>query len=307
MSGAPKLVLTSKEKSLGAFTVRRVLPSSKQKTVGPFIFFDHMGPADFPAGSGIDVRPHPHVCLATVTYLFEGAMLHRDTLGTEIEIHPGAVNWMTAGKGIAHSERTPEPHLSKGYHLHGIQTWVALPKSHEECEPRFDHHPAETLPVLVTDGLTIRMIAGSAYGLTSPVDFPHPILYAAVETRSGGTLNLPENVVERCAYVVSGQMETLGTVYEEGQMVIFEPGGAPKITLAENTRVMLAGGAPIDGRRWIEWNFVASSPERIDQAKQDWRASIAGNWVDTPFAMPPNENEYIPLPGDPEAEAPPGS
>lgn len=302
MSGSPKLVLTSKEKSLGEFSVRRVLPSAKQKTVGPFIFFDHIGPADFPPGTGINVRPHPHVCLATVTYLFEGAMLHRDTLGTEIEIHPGAVNWMTAGKGIAHSERTPEPFLSEGYHLHGIQTWVALPKTHEECEPRFDHHPADTLPELDTNGLKIRMIAGSGFGLTSPVEFPHPIFYASVETKSGGRLNLPEDIIERCVYVVSGSMQIAGETYLEGQMVIFDTGGEPELLIAENSRIMLAGGDPIDGRRWIEWNFVASSPERIEQAKQDWRASIKGNWVDTPFSMPPNENEYIPLPGDPEAK-----
>ena len=307
MAADIKLVLTPKEKDLGEMTVRRVLPSSKLKMVGPFIFFDHMGPVDFPPGKGIEVRPHPHVCLSTVTYLFEGAMLHRDTVGTEIEIRPGAVNWMTAGKGISHSERSPECLRSAGHRAHGIQTWVALPKSHEECAPRFDHHPADTLPELNQDGLNIRMIAGEGFGMASPVEFPHPIFYAAVETETGGALSLPEEVEERCAYVVTGSMSIDGISYNEGQMVVFETGGEPELQIAPDSRVMLAGGGAMDGRRWIEWNFVASSPERIEQAKTDWRASISGNWTDTPFAMPPNENEYIPLPGDPEADAPAGS
>ncbi len=307
MSGKVKLVLEPKSKSLGAFSVRRVLPSSKQKMVGPFIFFDHMGPAEFKPGSGVDVRPHPHVCLSTVTYLFEGTMLHRDTLGTEIEITPGAVNWMTAGKGISHSERSPEPLMKSGHRLHGIQTWVALPKSHEEIDPDFEHHPADTLPMTDLNGINIRMIAGEGFGLKSPVSFPHPIFYAALESQSGGSLSLPEEVIERAFYVVEGKTSFAGETYTEGQMVILEPGGSPELTLSENTRVMVAGGAPMDGRRWIEWNFVASSPERIEQAKTDWRASIAGNWKDTPFSMPPNEDEYIPLPGDPEADAPAGS
>lgn len=307
MSGEIKRILSPKEKDLGELTVRRVLPSAQHKTVGPFIFFDHMGPVDFPAGKGIAVRPHPHVCLATVTYLFEGAMLHRDTLGTEIEIRPGAVNWMTAGKGISHSERSPKDLEAAGHRVHGIQTWVALPQSHEECEPRFDHHPADTIPETKMGDLRIRVIAGSGFGLTSPVQFPHPIFYAAVETDEGGTLELPEDVIERCVYVVSGSLKTLGQTIEEGQMVIFEPGGTPELEISSDAKIMIAGGAPMDGRRFIEWNFVASSKERIDQAKADWRASIAGNWSDTPFSMPPNENEYIPLPGDPEAEAPAGS
>ena len=300
MSDAIKLVLSPKERSLGSFSVRRVLPSHQQKMVGPFIFFDHMGPADFPAGKGVDVRPHPHVCLSTVTYLFEGGMLHRDTLGTEIEITPGAVNWMTAGRGISHSERSPKALEDAGHTLHGIQTWVALPKTHEEIDPAFDHHPADTLPETELNGLQVRMIAGSGFGMTSPVDFPHPIFYAAVETKSGGSLALPEDVIERCAYIVSGTAQIEGETYTEGQMVVFNTGGSPVVTLSPVTRVMLAGGAPMDGRRWIEWNFVASTPERIEQAKADWRASIAGKWEGTPFTMPPNESEHIPLPGDPE-------
>ncbi|MAT34491.1 MAG: hypothetical protein CMK06_05035 [Ponticaulis sp.] len=307
MAGEIKRVLEPKEKSLGQFSVRRVLPSSKQKMVGPFIFFDHMGPADFDPGKGIEVRPHPHVCLATVTYLFEGAMMHRDTVGTEIEIKPGAVNWMTAGKGISHSERSPDALKAQGHRLHGIQTWVALPKTHEECEPRFDRHPAETLPESNINGLQLRLIAGEAFDMTSPVEFPHPIFYAAVESETGGSLTLPETVEERCAYVVNGSLETQGQTFQEGQMVIFETGGAPELLIAPESKIMLAGGAAMDGRRWIEWNFVASSPERIEQAKSEWRASIAGRWENTPFAMPPNEHEYIPLPGDPEADAPAGS
>jgi redox-sensitive bicupin YhaK (pirin superfamily) len=303
MQGSVKLVLEPKKRSLGAFDVRRVLPSSKQRMVGPFIFFDHMGPAEFPAGKGIDVRPHPHVCLATVTYLFEGAMLHRDSLGTEIEITPGAVNWMTAGRGISHSERTPAALETAGHRLHGIQTWVALPKTHEETEPAFVHHPASTLPETIIDGLTVRLIAGTAFGMTSPVDYPHPIFYATVETQTGGRLILPETVEERCFYVVQGAAELNGETYGEGQMVILESGDEPELSVGPDTRVMLAGGAPMDGKRWIDWNFVASSPERIEKAKADWRASIAGGWINTPFTMPPQESEYIPLPGDETSNA----
>ena len=289
-------VLEPKKRSLGAFDVRRVLPSHQQRMVGPFIFFDHMGPADFPAGKGIDIRPHPHVCLATVTYLFEGKMLHRDSLGTEIEITPGAVNWMTAGKGISHSERTPADIESTGYRLHGIQTWVALPKTHEEVDPDFKHHPADTLPETLIDGLKVRMIAGSGFGMTSPVEYPHPIFYAAIEAQSDGNLPLPEDVIERCFYVVEGSVTFGGKPYSEGQMVILETGGTPELSITKGSKVMLAGGAPMDGRRWIDWNFVASTQERIAQAKADWNASIAGNWTNTPFTMPPNEDEYIPLP-----------
>lgn len=307
MSDAIKAVLETKERSLGAFNVRRVLPTHNLKMVGPFIFFDHMGPADFPAGKGIDVRPHPHVCLATVTYLFEGAILHRDTLDTEIEIRPGAVNWMTAGKGISHSERTPEPLFSDGHRLHGIQTWVALPESDEECDPRFDHHPADSLPEKNISGLKVRMIAGSGFDMTSPVDFPHPIFYAAVDASEGGSLKLPEAVEERCAYVVEGSLTFEDTTFTEGQMIVFNPGGSPELSIAAESKVMLAGGAKMDSHRYIEWNFVASTKARIEQAKADWRASAAGNWQNTPFSMPPHESEYIPLPGDPEKEPQPGS
>lgn len=249
-------------------------------------------------GGGIDVRPHPHVCLATVTYLFEGAMLHRDTLGTEIEIEPGAVNWMTAGKGISHSERSPEALQQAGHRLHGIQTWVALPKSHEEMDPDFEHFPANAIPQTEIDGLSVRMIAGAAYGLSSPVKFPHPIFYAAIETENGGTIHFPEEVEERCFYVVEGSLSLGGETYTEGQMVILEPGGSPQLAISANARVMLAGGKAMDGRRWIEWNFVASSKERIEKAKADWRSSIDGNWQNTPFSMPPNEDEFILLPED---------
>lgn len=298
MTAEIKLVLDTRSKSLGAFSVRRALPDSRQKMVGPFIFFDHIGPAEFPPGKGIDVRPHPHVCLATVTYLFEGAMLHRDTLGTEIEIRPGAVNWMTAGKGISHSERTPKDVEDSGHTLHGIQTWVALPKVHEEMAPDFVHHPADTIPETEINGLSVRVIAGEAYGLTSPVSFPHPILYTAITSKKAGAISMPVDVEERCFYVVEGAVDFSGQTYKDGQMVILETAGEAELHLHDNSKVMLVGGAAMDGRRWIEWNFVASSKERIEQAKADWRASIAGDWTDTPFSMPPNENEYIPLPED---------
>ena len=298
-----KLVLETKTKSLGSFSVRRVLPSHKQRMVGPFIFFDHMGPASMPPGHGIDVRPHPHIGLSTVTYLFEGSILHRDSLGYEQEITPGAVNWMTAGKGISHSERSPQGVMETGQNLHGIQTWAALPKPHEETEPAFVHHPASTIPDVTVDHVCIRLFAGSAFGVSSPVDYPHPIFYAACSTNDiGGAIDLPTDVEERCFYIVSGQAAFEGKTYTEGQMVILEQGAPSSLHIEPNSIVMLAGGAPMDAPRFIDWNFVSSTKDRLEQAKADWRASIAGNWIDTPFTMPPKENEYIPLPGDPEAE-----
>ena len=293
-----KLVLSPKEHDLGAFSVQRAIPSAKQKLVGPFIFFDHIGPAEFASGKGIDVRPHPHTCLSTVTYLFEGGMLHRDTLDTEIEVHPGAVNLMTAGKGIAHSERTPVELEKNGHRLHGIQTWLALPKSHEECDPAFDHYPAADIPEAMIGPAKVRVVMGQAYELTSPVRFPHETLYVVAETETECSLPIPAETEERAAYVVSGTMTFEGHTFTEGQMVVFEAGDIGSVELAANTRIAIIGGTPHTERRYIEWNFVASTKERIDQAKEDWRASIAGNWQDTPFGMPPNEDEFIPLPED---------
>ncbi len=308
MTNMIERVIDPRGKDLGGFEVRRVLPHHARKTVGPFIFFDHLGPADFAPGKGIDVRPHPHIGLATVTYLFDGALFHRDTLGNEIVIEPGAVNWMTAGRGISHSERTPDFQRTNGHRIHAIQTWVALPRDHEEDDPAFVHHPAGTLPVFDLGGAKARLIAGDAFGHTSPVEFAHEILYLAVTTGdTAAKFTLPAICEERAIYLVDGAARLDGEEAAQQTLSILTPDTEPDIHLEPHTRIMIAGGAPMDGKRHIEWNFVSSRPERIDQAKADWRASAYGNWQDTSFGMPPKESEYIPLPGDPEAEPQPGS
>ena len=284
----------------GGFRVRRVLPFHARKMVGPFIFFDHFGPADYGPGEGFDVRPHPHIGLSTVTYLFEGAIAHKDTVGSDLIIRPGAVNWMTAGRGIVHSERTPPEERASGQSLHGIQTWVALPKDHEETAPAFDHHPAESLPVFDLGGAEARLIAGTAWGHTSPVEFPHPIWYLAVDASTGAArFDIPASEAEeRAIYVADGVAEIDGRRFENGVMAVLTPGADVPVSLGAGARVMLAGGAPMDGKRNIDWNLVASSPERIEKAKDDWRASIAGGWKDTVFTLPDGEAEWIPLPED---------
>lgn len=307
MSELIDLVIAPKTKDLGGFHVRRLLPYHKRRMVGPFIFFDHIGPAEFEPGNGINVRPHPHIGLATVTYLFEGEILHRDTEGNELPITPGAVNWMTAGRGISHSERTRDEVRASGSRLHGIQTWVALPLSHEETEPGFIHHPADTLPTFEIDRAKGRLIAGSGYGYTSPVEFPHPIFYATFETESASALPLPDGVEELCFYVATGQATFDGTSFSEGEMAVLKSNVDGAISIAAGTRLVIAGGAPIPEPRFIEWNFVSSSKERIEKAKADWRLSAERWWTDAPFAMPPNENEYIPLPGDPQIDPPQSS
>ena len=298
------LVIDPREKDLGGFTVRRVLPFHKRKMVGPFIFFDHMGPAEFTPGKGVEVRPHPHIGLATVTYLFDGALLHRDTLGTEIEIRPRAVNWMTAGRGISHSERTPEILREKSHRLHGIQTWVALPKSHEEVEPDFTHFPENDLPRLDLDGAEATIIAGTAYGHTSPVPFPHGIVYVAIEAPTPSSFQTPEGHEEIAVYVVEGTASVDDEHLTAGMMAVLKKNTVAQIETTADTKLMIAGGEPMDGRRVIDWNFVSSSKERIAQARDDWRASAENWWNGTPFAMPPKENEYIPYPGDPQIEPP---
>ena len=287
-------VIPGRPRDLGGFSVARVLPSPELRMVGPFVFFDHLGPSDFAAGQGIDVRPHPHIGLATVTYLFEGGLTHRDSLGTAIDIEPGAVNWMTAGSGIAHSERTP-PHLrDAGHRMHGIQSWVALPDEHAEHEPTFAHHPAATLPALNLPGARGTLIAGSAYGKTSPVLALSPLFYAHLEADDGATIDLPGDHGERAVYVASGAVEHEGTRYEAGRMLVFTPATVARFTALGPSRVMLLGGAPL-GERHIFWNFVSSSLGRIEQAKADWRAGR--------FPVVPGETEFIPLPADPGIHA----
>jgi redox-sensitive bicupin YhaK (pirin superfamily) len=281
-------VIPGRPRDLGGFSVRRVLPAAGRQTIGPFIFFDHMGPARFEPGRGVDVRPHPHIGLATVTYLFEGAFLHRDSLGTVQLIEPGAVNWMVAGRGIAHSERTPPELRGGGSKIHGIQTWFALPLAREEDAPSFEHHPAAALPELERDGAVLRVVAGEAYGARSPVGVASPTLYVDAKLATGAELALPDDVVERAVYVASGALSIGGETFATGTMVEFTAGAAATIAATEPSRVMLLGGAPLDGPRHIWWNFVSSTRDRIEQAKSDWREER--------FSAVPGDTERIPLP-----------
>ena len=298
-------ILEGRSKDLGGFSVSRILPMAQRRHVGPFVFYDQMGPARFKPGEGIDVRPHPHIGLATVTYLFDGEMDHRDCIGVHQTIYPGDVNWMTAGKGVTHSERTGEAARAKGMDMYGIQVWVALPEDRQEIEPEFHHHGAEDLPAFEIGGADFRLILGSAYGQTSPVKVYSPIVYAHIEAQAGATFELPQGHEELALHVVTGAVETGGERVAGGHMAIFTPGqNQASVTATENSRLMLLGGQPL-GQRFMEWNFVSTSKERIEQAKADWRASIAQGFKDTPFHMPVEENEYIPLPGDPEPGEPP--
>ncbi len=281
-------ILRARPRDIGGFTVRRVLPAFQQQMVGPFIFVDHMGPIALAPGTGMDVRPHPHIGLATVTYLFEGEILHRDSIGSVQAVRPGDVNWMVAGRGIAHSERTPPELRAAGPRAHGLQTWVALPKAREEVAPSFAHHPAAVLPVVETPGATVRVIAGHAFGARSPVEVFTDTLYAAAELAPGASLRLPAEHAERGVYVVEGKVEIGGAIVEESQLAVLEEGAEVEIRAPVSATLMLLGGAKLDGPRFIWWNFVASSKERIERAKDDWRADR--------FARIPGETERIPLP-----------
>jgi len=258
--------------------------------VGPFIFFDQMGPGEFLTGRGLDVRPHPHIGLATVTYLFDGEILHRDSLGTTQPIRPGDVNWMTAGRGIAHSERTDPALRVHANRLFGIQSWVALPREQEETTPDFAHHPATTLPMAVDNGVKLRLIAGTAWGLTSPVRTASPLFYADAALTADAALPLPEDHEERGVYIVQGSVAVAGTVYEGGRMLLFRAGDAISVQAGpQGARLLVLGGPAMDGPRYLFWNFVSSSRERIDQAKADWQAGRFGS-------VPGDEREFIPLP-----------
>jgi len=281
-------VVESRKRDLGGFEVRRILPYGGGRMVGPFIFLDHMGPVSFPAGHGIDVRPHPHVCLATVTYLFEGEIEHRDSLGVVQTIRPGDVNWMTAGSGIVHSERTGAQLRAAGHKLHGLQSWVALPRSDEETDPAFHHFSVSQLPLQETGGVGMRLIAGEAYGLRSPVHVFSGMFYVDAICNAGAMLELPLEHAERAAYVVEGSIELEGRAFAEGTLLVFTKGEAVKLRAKTPSRIALLGGAPLESTRHIWWNFVASTPERIEQAKRDW--------ADGKFAKVPGDNEFIPLP-----------
>src|ERR1035438_2632620 len=286
------LVIESRPRDLGGgLSVGRVLPFARRRMVGPFIFLDHMGPAAFRAGEGIDVRAHPHIGLATVTYLFDGEIHHHDNLGYSQKIWPGEVNWMTAGSGIVHSERTDPSLRSTGGLMHGMQAWVALPREDEETDPAFVHHGAEALPELSDHGVRARLIAGSAYGLSNAVRIFSPLFYLHAELEADAELALPAEHAERAAYVVSGTVEHDGTQHPAGRLLVFSAGGEPVVTAKDGpARLMLLGGANI-GPRFICWNLVSSRQERIEQAKADWKSGR--------MTLPPDDNgEFIPLPED---------
>jgi redox-sensitive bicupin YhaK (pirin superfamily) len=283
-------VIDQRRRDLGGFEVGRVLPFGTHKMVGPFIFFDHIGPADFAAGfpKTADVRPHPHIGLSTVTYLFEGEIMHRDSVGSQEAIQPGEVNWMTAGRGITHSERF-EKLRAEGGSLHGIQSWVALPQRDEEIAPDFAHHGHSDLPTVEAGGFWARLIAGEAFGLRSPVRIHSPLFYAHCALKNSARAELPQGYAERAAYVASGSVEAGGRRFNAGQMLVFANGKDAVVTSVGSSTIMMLGGDPV-GERFIEWNFVSSSQERIEQAKADWRAGR--------MKLPAmDDQEFIPLPG----------
>ncbi len=283
-----ELLLDPVTKDLGDFVVRRTLPATDRQRIGPFIFFDHMGPADFKPGSGVNVRPHPHIGLATITYLFAGKIMHRDSLGHAQAIEQGAINWMTAGRGIVHSERSPEELKQSGSHLHGIQAWVALPVELEETEPRFEHYPAEDVPEVNLDGVKLRVIVGQAYGSVSPVRASSETLYVEANLDAGADLLLPAGIDELAVYVVNGDIDIGDCPVTAGRMAVIEAGSDAVARARTTTKLMLLGGASLPGQRYLWWNFVSSSKERMEQAKKDWREQR--------FGEIPGETELMPLP-----------
>jgi hypothetical protein len=287
MATSIALVIEPITKDLGEFTVARLLPDKRRQRVGPFIFFDHIGPAEFAPGKGVNVRSHPHIGLATVTYLFDGEMLHRDSLGFVQVIRAGAVNWMTAGKGIAHSEKVTEEILASGQRLHGIQVWVALPIEHEMIEPRFEHYPENDIPAVDLEGAKARVVIGSAYGLTSPVQTESETLYVELQIDAGASVELPRTE-ELAVFVVDGDISVDGQVISAGCLAVLENDATVTIEASSRSHVMLCGGATLVGERILWWNFVSSSRERMQQAKADWR--------DGRFEPVPGESDFIPLP-----------
>jgi len=283
------LVIVPRSVDVGHFAVRRALPHARRRMVGPFIFFDHFGPAEFHSGQGIDVRPHPHIGLATVTYLFDGEIMHRDSLGTAAPIRPGEVNWMTAGRGIVHSERTTPEHRREGEPIHGLQCWVALPADEEERAPSFSHQDSAALPCLNENGKTVRVVAGDIYGQRSPVETLSETLFADVRLAEATALPFDAAVEERAAYLVAGEVDIAGDSFTSGRLLVFRPGDAITITARSDAHLVLLGGAAMDGPRHIWWNFVSSRKERIEQAKADWKLAR----FDT---VPGDEKEFIPLP-----------
>jgi redox-sensitive bicupin YhaK (pirin superfamily) len=282
------LAIPGRPRDIGGFPVRRVLPAMMLRHVGPFVFFDHMGPTELAPGDGMDVRPHPHIALATITYLFDGEILHKDSIGSERRIRPGDVNWMLAGSGIAHSERTPPDVRERGGRVHGIQSWVALPDAHEEDNPNFEHHPASTLPRIDSPGATLRVLAGSAYGARAPTNVLSPTLYVHARLDEGADLAIDDTHEERAIYAVDAALVWDGETIPAGTMLVFPPGTPVVVRALEAGNAMLIGGASV-GPRHIYWNFVSSSKQRIERAKADWQGGRFAKVVG-------DDGEPIPLP-----------
>jgi hypothetical protein len=294
------LQLTGREKDLGGgFLVRRLLPDARQRSVGPFIFFDHFGPAQELPGVNHDVRPHPHIGLATVTYLFEGAMMHRDSLGTEQLIEPGAINWMTSGRGIVHSERRPEHLHDVAFVNHGLQLWTALPLAQEEVEPSFSHTPAQAIPECSVGDARVRVLVGTAFGASSPVPALSPTLYLDVWLPAGGRLELPPLAREQALYGIEGEVEVDGQALPVRTLAVLAPDASLQVFARTEARLVLVGGDPLDAPRHMWWNFVSSRKERILQASADWEEGR--------MAMVPGDDEFIPLPPTPKTPAEPMS
>jgi len=290
-------LLTGHERDLGGFFVSRVLPAAKHRAVGPFVFFDHLGPAVLAAGAGVQVRPHPHIGLATVTYLFAGEMVHRDSLGNVQTIRPGDVNWMSAGRGIVHSERSPDALLGREQPMHAIQSWVALPKPHENDDPSFAHHAAASLPAFTAPGVRGTVIAGSAFGLRSPVAVPMPTLYVVLTMEAGTTATFDAEHEQRAAFVIGGDVRIDGTLVPAGSMAVLTTDAEVAISADAASTLMLLGGARLDAPRALEWNFVASERAAIERARADWQS-----YPNARFPQVPGENEWIPLPPRPRPE-----
>jgi redox-sensitive bicupin YhaK (pirin superfamily) len=286
-----ELVVEGRPRDLGSFAVRRMLPSEQRQRVGPFIFFDHVDRVLMPPGQGFDVRPHPHISLATITYLLEGEFVHRDSLGSVQVIRPGDVNWMIAGRGIVHSERTSPEVRARGGALHAVQSWVALPLAHEETEPRFEHHPEPTIPRIVRRGAVLRVIAGTAYGAQAPTGVLSPTLYVHAKLDAGAVLPIDDEHEQRAVYVARGGVECQGRSFSSGALVLLRAGATVTMNARADTDLMLIGGAPLEGERHVYWNFVSSRMERIERAKMDWREGRFAK-------VPTDAEEFIPLPGE---------
>ncbi|MFD0860494.1 pirin family protein [Roseovarius aquimarinus] len=300
---ALETLIIPRARDLGGFEVRRALPSPKRQMVGPFIFFDQVGPAEFVTDGGIDVRPHPHIGLGTVTYLYQGEFEHRDSLGTHQMIHPGEVNWMVAGRGVTHSERTSDATRKTRHKLFGVQTWIALPENREEMAPAFEHHKEEALPVLEDGGVRARLILGSAYGKASPVTMQSRTFYLDAMLEPGAQFPLPDDHEDRGLYITEGSVEIAGEVFEAGRMMVFRPGDKLSVRAgAQGARLLALGGDTMNEGRYIWWNFVSSSRDRIEEAKEAWKAA---DWQNGPFRLPPGDDqEHIPISPDLDRTSP---